>query len=239
MELVDKYNPDLVYFDDTVLPFWPISDEGLQLTAHLYNKNPDAVVTGKWLQEEHKSAIVYDVERGVVDDIQDKPWQTCTCIGQWHYDRGLYERDGYVPAPAVIRMLIDIVSKNGNLLLSVPVRADGTIDEKEDAILDDIAEWLAVNGEAIYGTRPWKVFGEGTGIRFTTKGSVLYAHILEWPAEGRILIKSLNSVVSGVSMLGWDSPLEFSPCEDGLEVTLPAVEDHHFPKVLSLEIATK
>ena len=243
LELMDKYNPDLVYFDDTVLPFWPISDEGLQLTAHLYNRNPKAVVTGKWLQEEHKSAIVYDVERGVVDDIQAKPWQTCTCLGQWHYDRGLYERDGYVPAPAVIRMLIDIVSKNGNLLLSVPVRADGTIDEKEEAILDDMAAWLDANGEAIYGTRPWKVFGEGSGLRFTTKGSVLYAHILEWPAEGNyILIKSLNKdaeEISGVHMLGYDSPLEFSQCDDGLKISLPAVQDDHFPKVLSLEIATR
>ena len=85
------------------------------------------------------------------------------------------------------------------------------------------------------------MFGEGSGIRFTTKGGVLYAHILEWPAEGSILIKSLekDSVVSGVNMLGCDSPLEFSQCEDGLKVTLPAVEDDHFPKVLSLEIATR
>jgi alpha-L-fucosidase len=243
LELMDKYNPDLVYFDDTVLPFWPISDEGLQLTAHLYNRNPNAVVTGKWLQEEHKSAIVYDVERGVVDDIQAKPWQTCTCLGQWHYDRGLYERSGYVPAPAVIRMLIDIVSKNGNLLLSVPVRADGTIDEKEEAILDDMAAWLDVNGEAIYGTRPWKVFGEGSDIRFTTKGDVLYAHILEWPADGNsIVIKSLSKdaeEISGVNMLGYDSPLVFSLCDDGLQISLPAVPDDHFPKVLSLEIATR
>jgi alpha-L-fucosidase len=239
-ELIDKYSPDFVYFDDTVLPFWPISDEGLRLTAYLYNKNPKAVVTGKLLKEEHKSALVYDVERGVVDDIQEKPWQTCTCIGQWHYDRGLYERDGYVPAPAVIRMLIDIVSKNGNLLLSIPVRADGTIDDKEEAILDDMAAWMDVNGEAIYGTRPWRVFGEGAGIRFTSKGSTLYAHILEWPSCGTLMIKSLaGEEISDVHMLGQDSPLEFTRTAEGLQVTLPGIEKDYFPKVLSLEIATR
>ena len=241
LELVDKFNPDLVYFDDTVLPFWPISDEGLQLTAHIYNRNPKAVVTGKLLKEEHKSAIVYDVERGVVDGIQKKPWQTCTCIGMWHYDRGLYERNGYVPAPAVIRMLIDIVSKNGNLLLSVPVRADGTIDEKEEAILDDMASWLDVNGDAIYGTRPWKVFGED-GIRFTTKADVLFAHILE-PSADTVLITSLAQgspeEIAVVRMLGHDSPLEFTRTEDGLKVKLPAMEQDYFPKVLSLEMATR
>ena len=239
LELVDKYNPDLVYFDDTVLPFWPISDEGLQLTAHIYNRNPKAVVTGKLLKEEHKSAIVYDVERGVVDGIQEKPWQTCTCIGMWHYDRGLYERNGYVPAPAVIRMLIDIVSKNGNLLLSVPVRADGTIDEKEEAILDDMAAWLDVNGDAIYGTRPWKVFGED-GIRFTTKADVLYAHVMEWPEENAVVIKSLGGEkVSAVYMLGYDNPLEFTCTADDLKVMLPEFEKDYFPKVLSLEMATR
>lgn len=238
-DLMDRYNPDLVYFDDTVLPFWPISDEGLELTAHLYNRNPKAVVTGKFLKPEHKNALVYDVERGVVDDIQEKPWQTCTCIGSWHYDRGLYERDGYMPASSVIRMLIDIVSKNGNLLLSIPVRADGTIDEKEEAILDDMGAWLAVNGEAIYGTRPWKVFGQD-GIRFTRKDDKLYAHVLDWPEGDSVIIKSLDSeVVSGVRMLGYDSPLDFTPTAEGLQVTLPQVEKDYFPKVLSLEIAAR
>ena len=219
-ELIDNYNPDLVYFDDTVLPFWPISDEGLQLTAHFYNRNPRAVVTGKLLKEEHKSAIVYDVERGVVDDIQEKPWQTCTCIGMWHYDRGLYERDGYVPAPAVIQMLIDIVSKNGNLLLSVPIRADGTIDEKEEAILDDLGAWLDVNGEAIYGTRPWKVFGED-GIRFTCKGDVLYAHVLDWTEDDRVTITSLTESPKSVQLLGYDNPVEYHQTGEGLELILP------------------
>ena len=234
-ELIDNYNPDLVYFDDTVLPFWPISDEGLQLTAHFYNRNPKAVVTGKLLKEEHKSAIVYDVERGVVDDIQEKPWQTCTCIGMWHYDRGLYERDGYVPAPVVIRMLIDIVSKNGNLLLSVPIRADGTIDEKEEAILDQMGAWLDVNGEAIYGTRPWKVFGE-EGIRFTCKGDVLYAHVLDWPDDDRVTITSLTESPKSVQLLGSDTPLEFTQDGNGLQVTLPSGEHTGILPVLKVQL---
>lgn len=225
LDLIDRYNPDLVYFDDTVLPFWPISDEGLQLTAHIYNKKPTAVVTGKLLKEEHKNAIVYDVERGIVDDIQEKPWQTCDCLGMWHYDRGLYERDGYKSALTVLRMLTDIVSKNGNLLLSVPIRADGTIDEKEEAILDQMASWLDVNGESIYGTRPWKVFGEGD-IRFTCTKDGLYVHPLDLPAS-ELVVKSLcldsklyPSDISSVELLG-SGPVPFQRTAEGLLVTLP------------------
>src|SRR5208337_5303271 len=109
----------------------------------------------------------------------------------------------------VIQMLCDIVSKNGNLLLNFPPRPDGTLDDDELKILDGMAAWIAVNGEAIYGTRPWKVFGEGAGklqggmfnegnlhytsqdIRFTTKGEVLYAITLGWPEDGKLCIHSL------------------------------------------------
>ena len=236
LDLMDRYHPDLVYFDDTVLPFWPIGDEGLQLAAHLYNRNPRAVVTGKLLQEEHKSAIVYDVERGVAEGLQEKPWQTCTCLGNWHYDRGLYERDGYKSAATVIRGLIDIVSKNGNLLLSVPIRADGTIDEKEEAILDEMAAWLDVNGEAIYGTRPWKVFGEGDNIRFTTRGETLYVHVLHRPADGKLTVHSIREdvPVGSVHLLGQEGELAFETTEEGLQVQLPEECPGDMPLVMKI-----
>ncbi|MDE6109344.1 MAG: alpha-L-fucosidase, partial [Muribaculaceae bacterium] len=168
-QMIDSYKPDLIYFDDSWAPFWPVDSTGLDVIAHYYNRavalndgaNPEVVVFGKKLNPQQGNAIVWDVEKGVLDTMNDTPWQTCTCLGNWHYDRSCYNDNRYKSARTVVEMLVDVVSKNGNLLLSVPVRGDGTIDEKEEAILADIAAWLEVNGEGIYGTRPWKVYGEG------------------------------------------------------------------------------
>lgn len=168
VDLINRYHPDLIYFDDTALPLWPVSDAGLKIAAHFYNSNlrlhpgaPTAVIFGKILTDDQKKALVWDVERGTPSGLQQLPWQTDTCLGGWHYDRGVYERDGYKKPENVIRTLVDIVSKNGNLLLNVPVRGDGSIDEKEERVLEGIAAWMATNKESIYGTRPWKIFGEG------------------------------------------------------------------------------
>ena len=111
------------------------------------------VVTGKQLQPHIKEAMMWDVERGIPDRMQDEYWQTCTCIGDWHYNQAVYNENRYKSAATVIKMLVDVVSKNGNLLLSVPVKGDGTIDEKERAVLDGIKAWMDVNSESIYGTR--------------------------------------------------------------------------------------
>jgi alpha-L-fucosidase len=164
-----------------------------------------------------RKALVYDIERGKATGILPEPWQTETCLGDWHYDRAIFEKHQYKTAATVIPMLADIVSKNGNLMLSVPVRGDGTIDSDETKIVDDIGAWLKVNGEAIYATRPWKVFGEGPStktfvkgpydgqtdadtkpftaedIRFTQSkdGKTLYAIVLAFPADGKITITSL------------------------------------------------
>lgn len=223
VDMINKFSPDLVYFDDTVLPLWPISNVGLEVAAHYYNSNMalhngnlEGVIFGKILNDDQKEALVWDVERGAPDSIQDKAWQSCTCIGNWHYKRSIYENDGYKSAKTVIQILVDIVSKNGNLLLNVPVRADGTIDEKELKIVEDITAWMDVNSECIYGTRPWFVYGEGPkvekanplksqgfnegngdaytseDIRFTKKGDTLYAIIMECPKDGnQVLMKSL------------------------------------------------
>jgi len=223
IDLVNSYDPDLVYFDDIVLPLYNVSDVGLRIAAHIYNRNIkknngklDAIITGKILNEQQRKCMVWDIERGQSNQIEPLPWQTDTCIGNWHYDRQLYENKGYKSAKTVIHTLIDVVSKNGNLLLNVPVRGDGTIDDEEQAIVEGITDWNKANGEAIFGTRPWKIFGEGpaseptasvatqnfnegkgkpfsgSDIRFTTKGNILYAIALGLPDGGKAVIKVLG-----------------------------------------------
>ena len=259
VELLDKYAPDLVYFDDTALPLWPVSDVGLRLAAYYYNTNRqrhggrlEAVVTGKILDEQQRRCLVWDVERGQSNRLELLPWQTDTCLGQWHYDRRIFEQHGYKSAQTVVHTLVDVVSKNGNLLLSVPVRGNGTIDTDELAIVEGITAWMAANGESIYGTRPWQVFGEGPAqaqaaqlsaqgfnegkgpafeardIRFATKGNVLYATALGWPADGQLLITSLAKgnplrpqPVRQVELLG-HGPVAFERTAQGLLVRLPA-----------------
>jgi alpha-L-fucosidase len=221
IDLINKYNPEVVYFDDSRLPLWPVSDVGLRIAAHVYNKSIKehgelrAVINGKILDENQRKAMVWDIERGHANEIQPLPWQTDTCIGGWHYDRALYERNGYKTAKTVIQTLVDIVSKNGNLMLNIPVRGDGTIDEKERKVVEGIGKWMKANSESIYATRPWKIFGEGPAqeaavnlsaqgfnegkgkaftyqdIRFATKNDALYATAMGWPEDGKLVIKSL------------------------------------------------
>jgi alpha-L-fucosidase len=225
-QLWDDYKPDMIYFDDSVLPLHGVTDEiGLTLAAHFYNSSiklhghNEAVMNGKQLDERQRKALVYDIERGKAQGILPEPWQTDTCIGDWHYNRDIFDQHRYKSAAAVVPMLADIVSKNGNLMLSVPVRADGTIDQDEVKIVSGIGAWLKVNGGAIYATRPWKTYGEGpstmateTGrfggqsdtqrkpftaedIRFTQSknGKTLCAIVLAFPADGKVTIKSLAS----------------------------------------------
>ena len=161
LDAINRYQPDLVYFDVTVLPFHPISDCGLRIATHLYNKNPRAVVFGKILDDEQRKALTWDVERGAPNEIIPYPWQTCNCIGNWHYNTKVYEQNTYKTAEQVVKQLVDIVSKNGNMLLNIPLRADGTYDEKEARFLDELEAWMTQNGESIFGTRPWTKFGEG------------------------------------------------------------------------------
>jgi alpha-L-fucosidase len=247
-QIVDDYRPDLVYFDDTGLP---LGQAGLDAAAYIYNqaaeRGGDAVVFGKKLEGVQRRAIVEDVERGWVDEIRELPWQTDTCIGNWHYDRRLYENGGYKSAKQVIQRLADVVSKNGNLLLNIPVRGDGTIDEKEEAIVDEIAAWTARNGEAIFATRPWRRYGEGptkppagmlneaeakpfTGedVRFTAKDGAVHAIFMEAP-ERESAIASLgrralpDAVIEKVELLG-GPPLPFRRDAKTLRLTVPRGE---------------
>jgi alpha-L-fucosidase len=275
IDLINKYHPDLIYFDDTALPLWPISDAGLKIAAHFYNSNiqrhgtnDDGVLFGKILTPDQQQCMVWDIERGQANEIETYPWQTDTCIGGWHYSRALYDkRNGYKSANTVIQMLTDIVSKNGNLLLNIPVRGDGTIDEKELAVVEGIAAWMDVNKECIFGTHPWKVFGEGPAsagatltaqgfnegkgkpltaadVRFTQKDNTLYAIVLGAPTNG-VSIKSfgisvglLDKPISTVELLG-GGKLQWHQTGDALEISQPEKLANNFANVFKLTLRGK
>jgi alpha-L-fucosidase len=268
IDMINQFNPDLIYFDDTGLPLYPISDAGLKIAAHFYNSNMaknkgklNAVLFGKILTPEQKDCLVWDVERGAPDKIQDLPWQTCTCIGDWHYNNSVYENSRYKTPKDVIHMLVDVVSKNGNLLLNVPVRGDGSIDEKELAVVEGIAAWMDVNKESIFDTRPWKIFGEGPAadaanpinaqgfnegrikftskdIRFNQKGKVLYVTVLGAPAED-ITINNLGtskykSQITKVELLGSKEKLAWKQESEQLEITKPATIKNEIASVFKV-----
>ncbi len=272
LDVINHYNPDMLYFDATVMPLYPISDAGLKIAAHFYNHNMathkgklEAVMFGKILGEEHRKALVWDVERGAPNEIIPTPWQTCTCIGGWHYNQWDYENNRYKSAATVVKLLVDIVSKNGNLLLSIPLRSDGTFDEKEEKILYELGDWMAVNSEAIYDTRPWVKFGEGPiadsdiklnaqgfnegaydktsekEIRFTQTNKHLYATALAWPKDRRLTIKSLaegNGLFPKKIKkveLLGHGKVSFKRTAEGLIVTLPTEHKDHIAPVLKIK----
>jgi len=270
-DLVDKYHPDLLYFDN--IGQLPLGQAGLDIVAHYYNASEqwhdgrlEAVVNVKGLDDARRPAVVEDYERGSSDVIQPAPWQTDTCIGDWHYNRALFEQHRYKTVGQVVRMLVNVVSKNGNLLLSVPVRGDGTIDSDEIAFLKGMAKWMKVNGEGIFGSRPWKIYGEGPApapggmfnenkvqfgagdIRFTTKDGVLYAYFLGWPEDGKLIIQSLgqgtadkpallDQTIASVKLLGSSKKIVWTRQADGLHVTLPAIKP--CDDVFALKLALK
>jgi len=258
-DLIDKYRLDLLYFDDSILPLNQISPQiGLRIAAHLYNSSirwhgrNEAVMTTKGLPPELRKALVWDIERGRAKVIEPYPWQIDTSIGDWHYRRG----DRYKSPMQIIHTLVDVVSKNGNMLLNVPGKGDGTIDDEAVQILESIGKWMQVNGEAIYGTRPWLDFGEGpqreltkdigegtftaSDFRFTTKGKTLYAIALGWPEEGKWQIRSLARIRDGnhiehVELLGYKGKLIWVQTEEGLIVEAPQKKPCEYAYVLKIE----
>jgi alpha-L-fucosidase len=254
-DLIDQHNPDLLYFDSAL---FPLGWGGMNIAAYYYNSSllkngkMEAVVNIKAVPANIAKAVVADYERSLTSGIMPYPWQSETCIGDWHYNRALYERPGeyggYLPPRDIIHWLIDTVSKNGTFILNVPGRPDGTIDEKEIAVLDGVTSWMQVNGEAIYETRPWKICGEGPNsvkagnfgghsvsklgpkdIRFTRNkaNNVIYALVLGWPTE-LIVVQSLGfsaathpSKVADVKLLGTGDRLSWGQDANGLRVELP------------------
>lgn len=268
MDMINQFHPDLLYFDDTGLPLYPISDAGLKIATQFYNSNMalhngklEAVLFGKILTDEQKKCMVWDVERGAPDKIQDLAWQTCTCIGDWHYNRSVYDKNSYKSAMDVVLLLIDVVSKNGNLLLNIPVRGDGSIDEKEIAVLEGIAHWMDINKESIFDTRPWKVFGEGAiaetsnpinaqgfnegrmkftakDIRFTKKDNLIYTTVMGVPEEN-ILIKNLGSSntqtkIMHIELLGSKEKIKWKQNDGNLTIEKPDIVPNEIANVFKI-----
>ncbi len=214
------------------------------MNAKVHGGKIEGVYTSKTRRDCATGTCALDIERGVANQILPNAWQTDTCIGSWHYKRGQV----YKTPKVVIDMLCDIVSRNGNLMLNVPLPNSGEPDAQELAVVDEIAQWMAVNSEGIYGTRPWKILGDGPGInsaagggmnergrkdltaadvRFTTKGGNLYAFVMGWPkTEASIPSLALggaNSVpkIQNVALLGHSGKLTFTQDEAGLKIRLP------------------
>jgi len=247
-EIVEKYHPDILYFD------WWIGQPSVrgnltQFAAFYYNASLSygdhvGVINYKEFAMQEHSAVL-DVERGQLADTRPLHWQTDTSVSNASW--GYIEHDSFKSSRTIVQQLIDIVSKNGNLLLNIGPRSDGTIPDEVQQVLRDVGAWLKLNGEAIYGTRPWRIYGEGPtkpaagafhdtdavnytaeDFRFTTKGDVLFAIELCWPSTGEAVVRSLASGTAGtkkvasVSLLGVDGTLKSRQQKDGLHIEVPA-----------------
>ena len=275
-DLVDQYQPDLLYSDGRL----PFESYGLSVVANLYNLSAkkhggrvEAIYTSKLNTDCEIGTCVLDLERTIVDRVWPSAWQTDTCVGNWHYLRGVK----YKTPKLVIDMLVDIVSRNGNLLLNFPLPNSGELDNEELKIIEGITAWMNVNSEAIYATRPWKIYGEGPtnpnfgmaargaegrgaraggaaltsaeqatrasrfgersrpdltpqDVRFTAKGSALYAFVMGWPEKEAVLrplgVKSTQSVgkIRKVELLGFRGNLKWTQADDALHIEVPAVK---------------
>jgi alpha-L-fucosidase len=258
-ELVQKYHPDIVYFD------WWIGQASIRrdlarFAAFYYNSSRKygdhvGVINYKdYAMQEHSAVL--DIERGQLGEIRPLPWQTDTSVSNKSW--GYIKDDTFKSPEFVLDQLIDIVSKNGNLLLNIGPRSDGTIPEPVQRVLLDVGAWLTINGDAIYGTRPWRVYGEGPtkvasgsfhdseianytaeDFRFTTKADVLYAIGLAWPTNGEVVIHSLAQTAGGepvqsVALIGSDAKLRFEQRADGLHLQLPAQAPAKYAYVLRM-----
>jgi alpha-L-fucosidase len=250
-EIVERYHPDLIYFD------WWVGQPDFRthlarFATYYYNHaaaQHQPVALFYKLSAMADGAATLDVERGALAGIRPQPWQTDTSLSNASW--GYVEGDTYKSPDVVIHQLVDVVSKNGNLLMNVGPKPDGTIPDGAAKTLLAVGEWLKVNGDAIYGTRPWRQFGEGPtqieagqfhdretkpyaaeDFRFTTKGDALYAIELAWPKNGEAVIHALSSgvgtrAIASVELLGATSgnsgqQLTFAQQADGLHIHVPS-----------------
>lgn len=264
-ELVDKYKPQLVWFD-----WWiaqpPVHPNLQTFAAFYYNRGEE---WGKGVAINYKkhggesfpdTAGVLDIERGQLAAIRPLFWQTDTSVSKTSW--GYVGNHEYKTVDSLVDDLVDIVSKNGSLLLNVGPKPDGTLPEPEEEILRGIGRWLATNGEAIYGTRPFTVFGEGPtavvegpfadekrkaftseDVRFTTRDGRLYAIVLAWPADGKVTVRSLGrstaalaGEVKSVELVGATGQLKWTRDDQGLHVALPKTRPTEYALALRITL---
>ncbi|MGA2721204.1 MAG: alpha-L-fucosidase [Bryobacteraceae bacterium] len=264
-DLIDHHQPDLLYNDGGIV--YP--EVGYHLVSHLYNVSAkvhggkvEAVYTSKGRTDCDTGTCIFDIERGVADQLQANPWQSDTCIGAWHYKRDIE----YKTPKRVIDMLCDIVSRNGNLMLNFPLPNSGELDAKELKILDEITRWMAVNSEGIYSTRPWKIFGDGPGtkpaaapdqrfnensrkdltaedVRFTTKANAMYAFVMGWPGKEAAIpalaLGGKNSVprIRNIELLGHKGKLKWTQDAGTLKVELPEEKPSDYAVTFKIALA--
>ncbi len=263
-EIIDKYQPKLLYFD------WWIQHDGykkhlLKIAAYYYNRG---------IQLGYPTAICYkhdamafgtgivDMERGKFAQVQPFYWQTDTSVAydSWCYTNTLHYKSSY----EILCSLIDVVSKNGNLLLNICPKANGSIPEEDKQILKDLGTWLKINGEAIYKSHVWRSFGEGPtkdvegkfsegnqsgytseDFRFTTANGYLYATVMSYPKDGHICIQSLaqssdanapkfHGIIREVSLLGFDEEIKWIRDTHGLSFSTNHVQSE-FPVVIKIQ----
>lgn len=258
-EIVNKYQPEVVWFDwwiktPEVKPYLP------RLASFYYNdaarRKSSAVINYKF-DAYPDGAAVLDIERGQLDASRKLFWQTDTSISEKSW--GYIENDTFRSPASLIQQLVDIVSKNGCLLLNIGPKSDGTIPEQAQAILREMGKWLATNGEAVYETRPWTTFGEGPtkvvagsfkdtatkpysseDLRFTTHGKTLYAIAMAWPSNGTVTIKSLAAgkpgmdKIQNITLLGSSAKLKWRRQADGLVIDVPGEKPNELAYVFKI-----
>lgn len=246
-EIVQKYHPDFFFFD------WWIGQPSVRpylakFAAYYYDMSqktgPVGIISYKWVDMEAHSCLL-DIERGQLAEIRPDYWQTDTSVSNKSW--GYVEHDTFKTPTFIIHQLADVVSKNGNLLMNIGPRADGTIPDEVQSVLRSVGGWLSINGAALYGTRPWKIYGEGptkvaegsfhdadtkpfTGedYRFTTQANNLFAIELGLPSSGQAVIHSLGTAglgsqhIKSVTLLGASGALKYEQSADSLSITLPA-----------------
>lgn len=263
MDMLRRHQPDVVFLEDTQTTPWLACDYDLRAIANFYNQRyektrelNDALVLAGGLTQEQMQCMVWNTDQQPPATKQAKPWQYCLSLGSWINSRSPYGYHGNRPAVAVVQTLVDVISKNGNLLLLMSLNDNGTISRKDRITLDEMALWIRVNGEGVFGTRPWQFFGEGPttenectiptskDIRFVQKSEdeTVYAHVMAWPEDGQVVVKSLGTrnnlargTVTRVQLLGYPHDLIYRQERKGLVVQLPGIRPNPISPTLKIE----